>query len=272
MLVASLCRTMDTPPPIWPLSPCPSWWKHKQMLSRKRSEASSITTPRTQTVGEREEEDWGRARGKCRGWTGGKEETNKKRDGVCLLWSLISLFLHASNTCPVEGALPRRREAAGRGRAGVLHEKQPMCRRMLAGYWWGVPAHFCWDKRAVLLLFFDKKRRIRQSLLWLHLLNYHQATTEQFVQTNHSKMNHSKLLSRYMHVSWRVRLVVLLFCVVLLRDYTIYLHWEKKGGGGRDAQKCSSLQDVNHRHEILDESLWGEMTNNPAGCEARGVI
>lgn len=148
-----------TPPPsIWPLSPCPSWWKHKQMLSRKRSEASSINTPRTQTVGEREEEDWGRARGKCRGWTGGKEETNKKRDGVCLLWSLISLFLHASNTCPVEGALPRRREAAGRGRAGVLHEKQPMCRRMLAGYWWGVPAHFCWDKRAVLLLFFDKKK------------------------------------------------------------------------------------------------------------------
>lgn len=33
------------------------------------------------------------------------------------------------------------------------------------------------------------------------------------------------------------------------------LRRKKRGGRGGDAQKCSSLQDVNHRHEILDESL-----------------
>lgn len=99
------------------------------MLSRMRS-TKRKTWEKWQREGKR-----GRGRGEqqseevvvTRGWGGEATES------VC--FEALSLFLPASNTCPVEGVLPRRREAAGRGRASVLHEKQPICKMKLAGYW-----------------------------------------------------------------------------------------------------------------------------------------
>ena len=63
--------------------------------------------------------------------------------------------------------------------------------------------------------------------------------------------------SRCMQLSWRVRLVIVSFCFVFLHDLSSLS--KKKGNQKKKkkAQKCSSLQNVNHRHEILDESLWG---------------
>lgn len=44
-------------------------------------------------------------------------------------------FFQPLTRVPVRG-LPRRRRAAARGRAAVVHEKRPICRRRLAGCCW----------------------------------------------------------------------------------------------------------------------------------------
>lgn len=55
---------------------------------------------------------------------------------ACVCFEALSLFFFKPVThVLLKGLSPDAgREAAGRGRAGVLHEKQPICKRVLAGY------------------------------------------------------------------------------------------------------------------------------------------
>lgn len=106
-------------------------------IIRRSAECAQTHRPqkdrKNRKVGERKEKDK-KETGAEREDSAGLKSEKLKRDGVCVFKPYLS-FLQATNTCPVEGALPRRREAAGRGRAGVLHEKQPICKRVLAGDW-----------------------------------------------------------------------------------------------------------------------------------------
>lgn len=141
-----------------------------------------------------------------------KEETKKETESVCCEALSLSFFTPVTHVL-LKGRSPDAgRQLDGAGRAFCMRSSPCAggCSRAIGGQSLGVPAHFfccvrcCGsilrrDKRAVLFLFFDDKDGHDSS--YCDYIYRTIATIEQFVQTNHSKMNRSKLLSRQMQIS-----------------------------------------------------------------------
>lgn len=65
----------------------------------------------------------------------------KEKRGSCVCCEALSLFFFKPGThVLLKGALPRRREGGSWTGTGVLHEKQPICEKMLLENKCGVPA------------------------------------------------------------------------------------------------------------------------------------